>query len=440
MNREQAQRRWQHEALAYAERINAYVAKGQAEGWDNAGEAPSNGDFEGLLPHLREALREANAQRPRQDIKADWPPSHIGLGELPQEQGQAIPTVCWLPDGSLLARIGAPYLPGKVVRIHGDEVSEVDGVEHFGRCPQRRYFAKATAEGVRVHDGWDGPQTAFCPWPKGTEGIPEGFTVAPLEHPPTPTRLIPFPDGRRVLLASSDGIFVLGESAAQRLLPDPQALRDEFGYARADQPDEEQAVGISMEHVALSADGRLIAAGHQCSQHAVFDEHLQAIADIGPHGEYPHFALFSADGRTLALNACHFYNGATLAVQVDRIPGLRSEFYQEDVDGQQVVEEGARVYAGIGVADTFILGDAYGYLRTVGLDGDLRWQHYIGSTLCDMDLSDDGRTLAVSTFAGYISLIELDAGRRQPYQIGTGEHFETRRWLFWKDEAQALAW
>lgn len=26
------------------------------------------------------------------------------------------------------------------------------------------------------------------------------------------------------------------------------------------------------------------------------------------------------------------------------------------------------------------------------------------------------------------------------YEIGTGEHTELRRWLFWKEEPQPLAW
>ncbi len=104
-----------------------------------------------------------------------------------------------------------------------------------------------------------------------------------------------------------------------------------------------------------------------------------------------------------------------------------------------LVEAGARVYAGASWGDRFILGDAYGYLRCVDAAGNPVWQHFLGSTLCAIDLSADGRTLVASSYAGIIAIIDLDAGRPE-WQIGTGEHHERRRWLFWKGEETPLAW
>ena len=56
-----------------------------------------------------------------------------------------------------------------------------------------------------------------------------------------------------------------------------------------------------------------------------------------------------------------------------------------------------------------------------------------------MDLSADGNTLAVSSYAGFVCLIDLDAGR-PAWQIGTGEHHERQRWLFWKGQSKPLLW
>lgn len=56
-----------------------------------------------------------------------------------------------------------------------------------------------------------------------------------------------------------------------------------------------------------------------------------------------------------------------------------------------------------------------------------------------MDISADGRTLVAASYAGFISLIALDSGRPD-WQIGTGEHAEVRRWLFWKGLDEPLAW
>lgn len=54
-----------------------------------------------------------------------------------------------------------------------------------------------------------------------------------------------------------------------------------------------------------------------------------------------------------------------------------------------------------------------------------------------MDISVDGQTLVAATYAGIIVQIALDSGRPD-WQIGTGEHHELRRWLFWKDFAMPL--
>lgn len=146
--------------------------------------------------------------------------------------------------------------------------------------------------------------------------------------------------------------------------------------------------------------------------------------------EYPHFALFNQRGDQLLLNACHFYNGATLGVRTADLPGLDTEHYSDD-PRTPLLHEGARIYAGVAREHEYIVGDAHGYLRAFGEDGREHWQHHLGSTLCAMDISADGRTLVAASYAGFISLIALDSGRPD-WQIGTGEHAEVRRWLFWK--------
>jgi len=434
-----AQRQWYEKTLRYAEAVNTFVAKGLSVGWDSAGAEPREPKYKEELPHFMEALRDANRETPHRDIKSEWPPSHAALYPLLEKNGLSIPALCVLPDGDILARIGATYEDGKVVRIQGDAITEVQGVQHFGRCPGRRYFAVATAAGVDIHDGWRGPRVITCPWPNGDEGVPVDFDMQAQAAPPAPSQLLPFPDGQRVLLVASSGIFVLDQEGATRLLPTEEQMREHFQWVRDEGgKDGDFSPSLSMEHAAISPDGKLIALGAQDGEHYVLDEQLNLIAQVEPHGEYPHHAVFSADGRSVAFNACHLYNGATIAVPVAMLADWQSDYY-DNADGSTVIEPSARVYASISRGDEFILGDAYGYLRAVSREGEPRWQHFIGSTISALDLSADGRTLVASTCAGFVSIIDLDAGR-QPYQIGNGEHFEQRRWLFWKDEATPLAW
>ncbi|USS52850.1 hypothetical protein [Pseudomonas kermanshahensis] len=438
MDKQQPQQQWQQAVTRYAQAINRYVAQGSAQGWDNL-EEPQPAATEHLLDAWQAALEAINRpgvdEQQRQAFRAAWPPAHLPLVPLLDAHGQGISSVLVLDDGSLLARIGMPYEKGQVVRIDQQGVTPVIGIEHFGRCPQRRYFALANAEGVRVTDGWGGPQVARLAWPSGLEGLPAGYPFEPLDLPPTPTSLVPFADGQRVLLVSAEGIYLLAAEGATRLLPRQSQILEEL--AEGTDPDD-IALGLAMEHGAVSPDGRLIVVGEQCSRHLVLNDQLEEVAQIGPGGEYPHFALFNRSGDQLIVNACHFYNGGTLGVRVADLAGLDTDYYSED-PRTPLLQDGARVYAGVAGDGEYIVGDAYGYLRAFGEEGTEHWQHFLGSTISAMDISADGRTLVAASHAGFISVIALGSGRPE-WQIGTGEHGEVRRWLFWKGWDKALVW
>ncbi|HGY9635182.1 MULTISPECIES: hypothetical protein [Pseudomonas] len=438
MDKQHPQQQWQQAVIAYAQAVNDYVAQGRAHGWDNL-EEPQAPATEHLLDAWLAALQAANRpgmdEPQRQAFREAWPPAHHPLIPLLEDHGQGISHVLLLEDDSLLARIGMPYDKGQVVRIDHHGVTPIIGIEHFGRCPARRYFALANAEGVRVTDGWGGPQVQRLAWPTGLEGLPPGYPFEPFDLPPTPTALIPFPDGQRVLLVSAEGIFVLATQGATRLLPQQTRVLDEL--AEGTDPDD-ISLGLSMEHGAVSADGRLIVVGEQGSRHLVLDERLKPLAHIGPGSEYPHFALFNRAGDQLIVNACHFYSGATLAVRVADLHGLNTDYYSQD-PRTPLVQDGARVYAGVARDGEYIVGDAYGYLRAFGEEGTEHWQHYLGSTISAMDISADGQTLVAASHAGVISVIALDSGRPE-WQIGTGAHGEVRRWLFWKSWDKPMAW
>jgi WD40 repeat protein len=433
------QEEWRTKTLEYVTALNAFHEKAFRDGWDKVGKPPEDPGLEHLAQAAITALRDANRTGEFDRLRQLWPPAQEPLIPHLQENGQSIPVVCILPDKSILARIGAPYEQGRTVRIVGNSVHEVEGVPFFGRCPNRRFFAIAKPHGVEVFDGWGGPRTGVFAWPTGLEGAPSGFTVKPLSAPPTPTRLVPFPDGQRVLFVGCDGVFVLSAEGSVRLLPTTEAQKSYFEYSLQEHPDDDLYSGLSMEHGAVSRDGKWIAVGCQDSTHLVFDDSLNLVGDIGNRSDYPHFALFSSDDRLLAVNSCHFYNGVTLGVSVDLLPGLKTEQYKED--GRIVVlEDGARVYAGACREGEFMVGDASGFVRAFNTDGKRLWHLFIGSSVGDMDISDDGKTLVVSTFAGFLSIIDLDFGQQAPHQIGDSKHMESRRWIFWKNEEHPLIW
>ncbi len=436
------QQKWRDLTLNYVKAVNEYVEKGHQDGWDTAGPEPEDPGREDLVESLLEAIRRANFAGDTSDIEKlrnDWPPAQRPLIEILEKQGQSLPLVYLLPDDSILLRIGSEYQKGKTVRISGDEVYELEEVGFFGRSPNRRYFAISRKEGVEIIDGWEGPQVTMCLWPTGLENIPKGYEVNPLTKPPTPTRLIPFPDGTQVLIVSDDGIFVSSPTSVKRIHPTQEDLRVEFDYELEDDPDEELTVSISMAHGAISNSGDLIAVGSQDSTHLVFDRNFNLIANIGNLSEYPHYSLFSSDDEMIVFNSCHFYNGITVGVPTSLLPGLVTEKYEED-ERVPILEDISRVYAGVSNRDAFILGNGDGDVVAVDTDGNVLWHQFIGSSVGNIDISNDGKTLVVSTYAGFVSIFKLDAGKQAPHQIGNGNHLEVRRWIFWKDEEKPLRW
>ncbi|MEM8814845.1 MAG: hypothetical protein AAGE85_03405 [Pseudomonadota bacterium] len=434
-----AQRLWRERVVAYAQEVNAYIEDGRSKGWEHVGDEPEDPNVAHLVEQAVAAVRRANERNETGNLRDLWPPCHRSLIPLLEQNGQSIPTVCLLDDGSLLARIGAPYEDGRTVRLVGNGVEELPHVGFFGRCPNRRFFAICSDTGVEIKDGWSGPTTAVCRWPTGLEGIPEKLKAEPLADIPTPTAVIPFPDGLKALLVSADGIFVLSETLAVRLLPTESAIEEFAEWSLREHPEDSPVPDLSMEHAAISPSGRLIAAGSQDSTHMVFDEKFTVVADVEPMSEYPHYAIFSADESIVAVNSCHFYNGMTLGIRTDLLPGLKTNSWEKDAR-IPILEDNARVYAGVSRNDEFIIGDAGGYVRAFSFDGKFRWEIFVGSSIDDIDVSPDRKTLIVSTYAGFISFIELDAGGQPDYQIGTGGHREVYRWLFWKNEDKPLIW
>jgi hypothetical protein len=224
---------------------------------------------------------------------------------------------------------------------------------------------------------------------------------------------------------------VLSDGGAVRLLLTEQELIERHEY--------DGGSDVSMAHGAISPDGQLIVVGHQDSAHLIFDAELKPVGRVGPHGEYPHFAWFSADGSKVALNACHLYSGTSIGVPVSALRGLATDSYDEH-PSIRTLEDGARVYAAVSRARETIIGDAHGYLRAFDWEGQPLWRHFLGSTICAASLSPDQRRLAVSTYAGILHVLDLDAGEHDLFSIGNSSIRELYRWIFWKQEAQPLKW
>ncbi|MDW9406303.1 hypothetical protein GE454_25040, partial [Pseudomonas soli] len=125
MDKQHPQQQWREAVIAYAEAINRYVAHGRAQGWDNL-EEPQAPATEHLLEAWQAALlainRPGTDEQQRQLFREAWPPAHLPLLPLLDEQARGIGNLLLLDDGSVLVRIGMPFECGQVLRLDGQGV------------------------------------------------------------------------------------------------------------------------------------------------------------------------------------------------------------------------------------------------------------------------------------------------------------------------------
>jgi hypothetical protein len=438
MSTEELSRRWREESLKYVTGVNEFVLRSMKVGPEKAGQPPEE-TRQPLAKRVIDAVREANRTGELADLRERFPPAHSPFIPLLQENGQHLAPLALLDDGRLVLGIG--YKNGRVVVIDGTKVKKAAGVLTFGRSPNRKYFAVARAKSIDIHQGWAGAKVASLEWPK----------IGPLKGVQQVEQLVPFPDGQRVVLATPDAILAV------------EAQRTELLYPRSIEELQENVgeIGLNNPHAAISPDGSLISIGDRLAcEHIIFNDQYEVVGKMCPLVDVaPCYASFSRDGKLLALSSFMLYNGATLVAPTSRFPGLSvthqdlekhwfsKETLAEMRKGLQeldrdliLIDADARVYAAAWRGEEFIIGDAYGDVRAFDKTGKFRWEHHIGSSVNGIDLSPDSKTLVVTTYAGFVCILDLDTDEPDPFTISTATHRERRRWIFWKKEPKPLVW
>jgi hypothetical protein len=459
---------WRNAVLAHAQAINAYVAEGDRRQWKKMPKDPVAPDLSALHERWKEAIIAANVdgldveqsqaaqnavdkQAKLSQLRTQWPVTYEPIIPLLGQKNKGIGALAWIDDEQFLVRVGSTYEKDHACyRIADQAIQKLAGLSFFASCKRLRYWAKVYGARIDLHDGFDGPKLRSFLLPTPAQAAFDDVKIANGHEPVQIQELHVYSDGCSLLLASSAGIWVLREQSAELLLPTRETLRenwnDEFAEdadedSFADDADEDSGVSLrtDMSHAALSADDRLIICGHQDGKHQVFDAvTLKQIGEVGPHGEYPHHAGFSADGKVAYFNACHFYNGGTIAVPVEKLSGFDSDFYQDHND-IKLIQGGARVYASAVRGDEIVLGDANGYLHAVSPQGTLHWKHFLGGTIGAIAISPNGKRLIVGSYADWVAILALDVGA-QPENIGTSRHQDQRRWLFWPCFDRPMMW
>ncbi|MDR6154257.1 hypothetical protein QF021_002346 [Acidovorax delafieldii] len=418
-----------------------------AEDEDPLPEDPRKADAPTVLQLARVVSRWADeelAARFRQRF-AFAPDAYVNRAA---KAGQFIGPVWVLEDDRLVARIGAAHDDdAHWVVVQGTEHTPLPGIRGVGRSPDRQCFAQSDGQHITTHQGWNGPVIARFTLPRGNEGLPPQVQVSAGPLGQRCDDIIPFNDGLRVLLRNPTGVYLLtctapgAESTIQRL--HPQTFEEDGPYTWSkNQMDEEvegetvTVLALDMLHMALSTDERHIAVGDQDSLHIVLDPNGALVAEHEPLSSYPHHAVLSHDGTRLFANSCHLYWGATRSIPI----GVASQEAADTDEDTPPLDEHCRVYASAALPGLVIMGDADGYLHAYSDEGQALWRHHIGSTISAIDVSPDGATLWAASYGGYLVRLERRETGMDPYSIGTSPYVETRRWIFWRDEAGPVRW
>lgn len=399
---------WNRAGSDYAAAVNEVIKFGEENGFENwKGKEPED-KRDHLSENVYRLLKEANERGSVEDFRANFPPAHAPMIKFMEEKGQSVEQIHFVGEDKIVFLIGTAYQKRRAYLLEGDKVTSLEsGIDAIGKSKQNNIFAVRSHGKIMTTRGWQGD--VICSFDlRATKEL--GVT-----------ELIPFNDGMKILLVTSEGIFLISEQSEQMIHPVP------------DPDDGEWTANITMENATLSNDNNFIVVGDQCSGHRVLNSLGTEIGNVGPQYDYPHYCLFSQDDGQLITNSCHFYNGKTIGVNAAGLNGIQIESYKES-DEYAIIDEGMRVYVGLATTHAYILGDAFGYIRAVDKAGRCFWYHFLGSTISGMAISYDESTLWVGSYSGMLHKLKLGKGHRDNHTIGNGNHFEDFRLIFWKEE------
>ena len=430
---EESSKRWIDEGRAFKTALNAWL------GEIYAGKKPSTDEPEDTREDMADDViayaRQLNAEGRADDLRRMFPPAHEPFDyDAIDPYGVQTGQLLLLKDGRVVTTVYEPEGRRTYV-LQGNAITPVPDVIAIARSTYHEVYAKAYADRIDVHESWDGPAVRSLPWPKGYGGVIEGAedvfeSASDLGSIET---LSIFPDGKRAVVATESGVFLLEESGSTLLHPSKEQMSE-----YVDDP-EEIDFSLSYAHAAISPDGALIAVGVQDPPHVILREHEGAwvpAAEVHPRSSYPHAALFHDAKPHVALAGCHFAGSATVGLDLGKLPkpgadALVLDGYSGD-ERLDYIDNRFWVFSMAPLDEGYALGANNGYIWAHAFDGpEQLWFCHLGSTLTAMDISEDRSTLVVGTYSGQVIVLRLDQ-QRDPGQLITDRDVrEERRWVFW---------
>ncbi len=428
---------WNRSGRDHITHINHLIEE-MREGRDTPEEWPDDDRDAGLAARIIAAVEAAGRAEDWHEEAPLADRAHEPLIPFFDGRAQNLRCVTILGPDEFLLCPGSAMEPRATLHLKDGIVTERPDILAVGSTCSHDLFVVATADAFTVSAALDAAPLYRYGWP---DDVPPGALA----------QLDAAEDGRTLLFTVEDEWVWLGQWTDEGVLwtrayPDDamvELIAEEMSEEEWGEEEEVEWTD-SMMHAALSPDGRFIAYGSQCYGHFIDridgTGQVRRWAQIGFRSEYPHNACFSSDSDFAALNSCHFYHGATLAVRLEAVEGAVTPEYEESPLVTEIDAE-LRVYAstwlpqaaGLG-AGGFALAGA-GDLVVTTPDGTLLTSFHFGSSASSIDYCPKTGQLAVGSYSGFLHIYDPARGAEQGRTIGYRPLHERYRWVIWQDRA-----
>ena len=310
-----------------------------------------------------QAVRKANRDGDTDHLRELWPLSAAAHSATGRKRSSCRSSACsaTVPYWPVSAR----PMSAAAVRLIGHEVEEHPDIGFFGRCPRRRFrdsskngrgnprrLARACRSCAAGRPAWRASGCREAP-----RQAADAHRADPVSRRPAGAARVDRQRFRthrdpcgRLLPTEAEIREFAGWSLEKYRLPHARPVdgtRRDFAFRQAHRG------GFAGRH-APGLRRELLRRGRRRN-----DERVSSLRDllrrrIDHRGQFVPL-LQRSDART------------------ELLPGLETDCYQEDAR-VPILEDGARVYTGISRNDEFIVGDAGGYIRAFGFDGEFRWR------------------------------------------------------------------